>query len=454
MTQDNKSYRQSMVWFTQDLRLEDNPVLDAAHQQSEAVLHCVFIGEILRPISMPGMTRPSAQRQHFVYQAIENLRTKLWQHGQQLLILEGRAEQHLSRLIDHYKLDAVFKSEQAGYNENETWKRLKSAFSQVHFIARSSSTLFTRQSLPFDALDCPGQFTPFRKKVEHAELMPRALLDIPVWTRALGVNNSDLNNLAGKPDDNRARSKEPSTPLQHLFEGGEEAAHVHLKRYFFARHASRYKETRNALMGFENSTKFSPWLALGSLSPVQIYRAVKTYEHEHGTNESTYWIIFELLWREFFYWRASIDGKSLFLKRGRKAQAPLNSFYPERFKAWCEGSTPEPLVNACMKELKQTGFMSNRGRQLVASYFVNDLQLDWRYGAAYFEQQLIDYDVASNWGNWQYLAGVGSDPRGLRRFDIAKQARQYDPNGHYVERWRGAESQNPVDHRDAADWPI
>jgi hypothetical protein len=105
---------------------------------------------------------------------------------------------------------------------------------------------------------------------------------------------------------------------------------------------------------------------------------------------------------------------------------------------------PEPIggtdamndfIDANMLELKHTGFMSNRGRQNVASYLCNDLKLDWRLGAAYFEQQLIDYDVCSNWGNWAYLAGVGNDPRGNRYFNIEKQASDYDKNGDYRNLW-------------------
>jgi len=93
------------------------------------------------------------------------------------------------------------------------------------------------------------------------------------------------------------------------------------------------------------------------------------------------------------------------------------------------------IVLVSMQELNLTGFMSNRGRQNVASYLCNDLNEDWRYGAAYFEQQLIDYDVCSNWGNWAYLAGVGNDPRGNRVFNIEKQASEYDKNRKFRDRW-------------------
>ena len=106
-----------------------------------------------------------------------------------------------------------------------------------------------------------------------------------------------------------------------------------------------------------------------------------------------------------------------------------------RFLEWTEGRTHSDFVNANMKELNQTGFMSNRGRQNVASYLIHNLGIDWRMGAGYFEQHLIDYDPASNWGNWAYIAGVGNDPRPFRKFNLEKQAQNYDGEGLYRSLW-------------------
>jgi deoxyribodipyrimidine photo-lyase len=182
--------------------------------------------------------------------------------------------------------------------------------------------------------------------------------------------------------------------------------------------------------------------------------ALRSHEQDNGASESTYWISFELLWREFFFWYAKRHGSKLFAFKGLSKQPPKTSFYSERFQKWCSGNTPFPIVNACMNQLNTTGYMSNRGRQLVASCFVHELGLDWRYGAAYFEHQLIDYDVSSNWGNWQYLAGVGADPRGHRRFNLEKQTARYDPEGEFIKRWGGNIKTQPIDSVDAADWPI
>jgi deoxyribodipyrimidine photo-lyase len=107
-----------------------------------------------------------------------------------------------------------------------------------------------------------------------------------------------------------------------------------------------------------------------------------------------------------------------------------------------------------MRQLCATGFMSNRGRQIVASCLVNELNLDWRYGAAFFQKHLVDFDLASNYGNWQYIAGVGCDPRGGRHFNIPKQAQLYDPEGLFTETWGGHRPRQPEFVTDAADWPI
>ena len=107
-----------------------------------------------------------------------------------------------------------------------------------------------------------------------------------------------------------------------------------------------------------------------------------------------------------------------------------------------------------MNQLKTIGYISNRGRQLVASCFVHELGLDWRYGAAFFQKHLIDYDAASNWGNWQYLAGVGADPRGHRHFNLEKQTQAYDPNGEFIKCWHGKEKMLSIDNVDMVDWPL
>jgi deoxyribodipyrimidine photo-lyase len=199
------------------------------------------------------------------------------------------------------------------------------------------------------------------------------------------------------------------------FVGGESAALARMQHYFVTADALReYKVTRNGLLGPNYSSKLSAWLAAGCVSPRSVAAEVRAYEARVVANDSTYWLLFELLWRDYFRLAPLGWGRSLFLLGGPRGVHDPSRLWRQDARllgAWATGRTGYPFVDANMRELKHTGFMSNRGRQNVASYLVHNLQLDWRKGARYFEKMLVDYDVFSNWGNWAYLGGVGNDPR-------------------------------------------
>jgi deoxyribodipyrimidine photo-lyase len=220
------------------------------------------------------------------------------------------------------------------------------------------------------------------------------------------------------------------------FCGGESAAIKRLEHYFWQSDRLQvYKQTRNGMLNADDSSKFSPWLALGCLSPRYIYDQVKQYESDRLANDSTYWLFFELLWRDYFRFVATKHGNKLFHRTGlRGMDLPWRQDW-ERLELWQNGQTGFPLVDANMREILATGFMSNRGRQNVASFLTKNLGIDWRMGAEWFESLLIDYDPSSNWGNWNYTAGIGNDARGFRFFNIHKQAQDYDPHGEYVKHW-------------------
>ena len=175
-------------------------------------------------------------------------------------------------------------------------------------------------------------------------------------------------------------------------------------------------------------------MANGCISAKTIYWEICEYEKQITKNDSTYWLIFELIWRDYFKFISMKYGQKIF-----KIGGILDKNYEWKTNKtlidnWINGKTHEPFVNANMIELKNTGFMSNRGRQNVASYFAKNLLLDWRIGAAYFESMLIDFDVHSNFGNWMYVSGVGNDPRD-RKFNIQLQANNYDPKNDYQNLW-------------------
>ncbi|WP_163132016.1 DASH family cryptochrome [Agarivorans sp. Alg241-V36] len=431
--------RLGLFIFDNDCRVQDNPALEQLAQQVDQLI-CVYINQPTSPfVQHFSQTSVSSAKQAYLNQTLSELNLSLKQLGQQLFIEDGSFEQQVACYIQHYRITDMGRSVHPGSDEAQQWLALQQAYPLIRFHAANSSCLFEQQQLPFGLTKLPASFTPFRKLVEALEI-PKTLPLLKQLPKAPNL-------LAHAP------TAMPPAEGNRYYRGGEQAAQDHLTGYFSSQAASSYKQTRNALSGEDFSTGLSPFLAHGALSPRQAMQALKAYEAEHGANESSYWIYFELLWREYFYWYARAHGDKLFVFSGTTGKTPHCSFYPQRFKQWCSGTTPYPLVNALMHQLNASGWMSNRGRQIVASCLVNELQVDWRYGAAYFEQCLIDYDVASNWGNWQYIAGVGADPRGGRHFDIDKQTAMFDPEQKFIKHWKGQQSVSPLQTSSMVDWP-
>ncbi len=431
-----------LYWFGNDLRLHDNAsLLKAALEVDE--LFCIYCldPQWLMP-NRYGLATMSHHRWRFIKESLIDLDKQLHKLGQHLIVCYQSPVKAIYDIASSYQVSYLYRSRQTGYYENQQWLSLQKQLPLVQFIETDTHTLFALDQLPFPLAKLPDTFTQFKNAVEQCTIAkPRS--PVGFLPSSPAMKTDWLNRF---PDYSKSEH-------EIFFYGGEIAGLTQLKNYLASENASHYKKQRNELDGWQNSSKLSPWLANGNLSVRQICFNLNHYEQQTGANESTYWLFFELLWREYFQWYAHHHGKHLFRFKGIKQQKPLTSFYPERFQKWCNGNTPYPLVNACMKQLNATGFMSNRGRQIVASCLVNELTVDWRYGAAYFEQQLLDYDVASNWGNWQYLAGVGADPRGKRHFDLNKQTQQYDLDGLFINKWQGGIQNLPLDSVDVADWP-
>uniref|UniRef100_A6VS45 Cryptochrome DASH n=1 Tax=Marinomonas sp. (strain MWYL1) TaxID=400668 RepID=A6VS45_MARMS len=431
-----------LVWFGDDLRCADQNMLWRAVQEVDYLI-CLYCDE-------PHNNHPSryatqgmsANRRRLLNQGLQDLALQLQALGQTLFVSSMDAATSLNLLLNEIPISHLYRNHHGGWDEQQTLNRIESRYSDVRIHLDHGLSLFTPSQLPFDIAQLPDSFSKFRRLVENLDVFT----PLPALQKLPPAPTFDIQCI--RPW--QLKQIEDNS----MFTGGERAAVDQLSDYFSTNLPSHYKETRNELDGWENSTKFSPWLAQGSLSARQIKASIDVYERDHGANESTYWIYFELLWREYFHWYATCYGKQLFLPGGLSGKQTQGSYYAERFRKWSQGNTPYPLVNACMKQLNETGFMSNRGRQIVASCLIYELGIDWRYGAAYFEEQLIDYSVGSNWGNWQYIAGVGADPRGGRHFNLQKQTEQYDPNLHFIHKWQGQIFDTQLDSVDAADWPI
>ena len=433
----------TLYWVTKDLRLDDNPALQqAANSDSLLIAYCVdprWFSPYRYHLESLG-----THRWNFLQESLSQFNSALATLGQNLAVYYERPEVQLTKLINQLDIERLICSRQVGVDEKSVLGFIGSRFEQLVIEQIDTTTLFDQDSLPFEMADLPSTYSQFRRILEN-QATPKPI--------------ESPGELPKPPTMNYSRVSRPNwvpapKATQCQFVGGEQQAMDHALKYFSGSLPAHYKETRNELDGWDNSSKLSPWLNNGDLSPRRLKQLLANYESSMVANDSTHWLYVELLWREYFQWLALKIGSSLFTLKGNSSCQRLGCFYPERFQQWCNGTTPYPLVNACMMQLKKTGYLSNRGRQIAASCFINEMELDWRYGAAWFEHQLVDYDVAVNWGNWQYIAGVGADPRGGRHFNLAKQQEIYDPKGVYQSRWPSDQAPLPLNTRDAADWPI
>ena len=450
-----KTAKRGLYLFGHDLRLEDNPALNHLISQCDDVLFVYLLNPELTEASHHGFPRLGEHRWHFIWQSLRDLNQHLQRFGHALHLVQGDPDKAIPALIEKHRIELLAGSYNSGLQESLFWQALqKQAECQV--VTLHQNSLFTPQHLPVSVDKIPTQFTPFRKLAEEQLVPDPVSLDARLAQTKPIIVAEDAGSWPETPpllSDYQQTGSHQERPVQ----GGCEAAWNHLDHFIWkSRAIDHYKQTRNTLdvvQQPDHVSLLSGWLAQGCLSGRQVWSEIRRYEQQFGANESTYWLKFELLWREFFYWNAHRLQADLYRFGGERRKKPLTSFYPQRFKSWCEGSTAFPIVNACMKQLKATGMLSNRGRQIVASALVNELQLDWRYGAAWFEHQLVDYDPGSNYGNWQYIAGVGADPRGGRHFNLEKQSAEFDPEGDFIHRWQGKETAFS-DAVGIDDWPI
>jgi len=427
----------SIVWFKTDLRLQDNETIIRAISQSDEIIPVYCFDESHYEITNFGFKKTGSFRAQFLLESLLDLDSNLRTLGSGLLILKGNPEVEIPKIVKQYKVSKVFAKREVTYEEKQTETLLQNELFKMNceLETYSTSTLYHAEDLPFSIKDIPDVFTNFRKKIE-IESKIRSSFEKPSAIKSPQLDVIKLPTL----EELGLLSIPIHKNAAIQFKGGESKAIARLNHYFFeSKCISNYKETRNGLVGPDYSSKFSAWLALGCISPRFIYQELKKYEQQFGSNESTYWLVFELLWRDYFRFLMKKHSSKFFQQVGIQNKPHLGTIPKEnQLHDWINGSTGVAFVDANMNELRLTGFMSNRGRQNVASYFCNDLKLDWRFGAAYFEQQLIDYDVCSNWGNWAYLAGVGNDPRGNRYFNIEKQANDYDKNKSFRNLWENS----------------
>jgi len=421
----------TLIWFRNDLRTIDNVVLAQACKRDKSVIAVYCFDPKYFEMNEYGFRVTQKYRAKFLIETIQDLKTQLSALNIDLLVFNESPESILPKICESYDVSEVYLQNEWTRDEMATQTAVVAQLQNVQVHTVYNQFLYDPEDINFEIEKLPQVFTVFRKKLEKELSIHEEVCVSQLAASNRIKNTTQIPSLEDLGFENFERHPHSAFP----FKGGETEALKRLEEYFFeTKKLGFYKKTRNGLVGKDYSSKFSSWLANGSLSARTIYAKVKQFEKEYYSNESTYWLIFELIWRDYFKYVSMKHGNQIF-----KLKGILNKEYDwmknqEQIDDWINGRTDSDFVNANMIELKETGWMSNRGRQNVASYFAKELKLDWRIGAAYFESLLIDYDVHSNYRNWMYVAGVGNDPRD-RKFNVKLQADRYDGSGKFRKIW-------------------
>jgi deoxyribodipyrimidine photo-lyase len=413
----------SIVWFRNDLRLADNPALIAGLGSGRPVVAVYVLDEVTAGVRPPG-----AASRWWLSHSLESLDASLHALGSRLILRRGPAEQAIASLAAECDAEAVYWNRIYDQGSRERDARLKLALSQRGVAAESlkANLLFepwevkTVAGEPFRVftpfwracrnLPSPGQPLPAPKRLPAPEAWPasdrladwRLLPRAPDWSGGLGAS----------------------------WAPGETGAIARLTA-FLDETVEHYREARD-LPAVDGTSRLSPHLAFGEISPRQIWRAATTRGHSAATEKFPA----ELGWREFAY--------NLMFHFGDLAR---RNFRPEfdafpwsddsnAVEAWRRGRTGYPIVDAGMRQLWTTGWMHNRVRMIVASFLTKDLLVDWRVGERWFWDTLVDADPANNSAGWQWVSGSGADAQPyFRIFNPVLQGEKFDPTGDYVRRW-------------------
>ncbi|WP_293743149.1 DASH family cryptochrome [uncultured Pedobacter sp.] len=417
-----------LVWFRNDLRLHDNEMLVEAIAKSDAILPVYILDHRSFGETKYGSLKTGNIRAQFILESVLGLRNALKQIGGNLLIAEGKPEDIIPQLVLEYEITEVYHHREVAREETHISTLVENALWKLrvnlkHFIGH---TLYNKEDLPFPIKDIPDAFNQFKKKIERDSIIK------PCFAAPDRINVAEVIDWGTLPalEDLNLLPQQKDQRADFEFKGGEAEGLVHLQKVILA--MQQAATTKNLIL----ASKLSAWLAIGSLSPRKVYWEIKKMESVPNTKAMFNHILLGLLWRDYFRFMFKKYGNTFFSPDGFGSQGLVDvENEQENFNKWRNAQTGFAVVDAVMTELNQTGFISNIARQTAALYLINNLEVSWVLGAAYFEEKLIDYNPASNWGNWANVAGVGNDQKSKSVFDLDKNIKNLDPKGNYSITW-------------------
>ncbi|GAA4209063.1 deoxyribodipyrimidine photo-lyase [Pedobacter jeongneungensis] len=395
----------SVFWFRRDLRLEDNAALYHALKSEYPVLPLFIFDKNI----LDKLLKDDA-RVTFIYQTIEGLKKKLQQRGSDLLVKYGTPEKIWPEILKEYEVKEVYTNHDyepyARERDDNMAEFLTSE--KIVFKTYKDQVIFEKNEILKADKTPYTVFTPFYKQW-HAKLND-------FYVKAYPTKKYLKNLLQTK-----------HLPLPTLKDMGFEESKLDFPKISYKDKLDDYAKERD-FPALDGTTHIGLHLRFGTLS---IRKAVR----DAIEAKSNVWLS-ELAWREFYMmilWHFSYSAFDSFKKQYDKIKWRNNE---DEFKAWCEGKTGYPIVDAGMRQLNQTGWMHNRVRMVVGSFLTKHLLIDWRWGETYFAEKLLDYEMASNVGGWQWAAGSGNDAAPyFRVFNPELQTKRFDPNFEYIKKW-------------------
>ena len=402
-----------IVWFRGDLRIHDHPALHAAAQNDNVVLPLF----ILDPTFLEKAV--GSNRNRFLLESLKDLQTSLQSLGGELLLQNGTPDEVLPRVAREWKADAVYYISDFSPYSVARDKAVQTVLQKqgVEFsgfggklVVDASTKLRTKSDKIFTV------FTPFWRA--WMELPRRDVVAAPAkLTCDLSITSDELPKLSD------ITVNDDLSP--HPFPGGETAGRTQLEKFLDERVAQYHQQPTD--MAKPQTSLLSPYLHFGCISAREAESLLPDNRGARAWNR-------QLAWRDFYHYILlyfPATPNESFQERYRSLEWDNDPTY---LAAWQQGQTGYPVVDAGMRELRDTGFMHNRARMIVGSFLTKHLWTDWRLGEAYFMRMLLDGDVANNVGNWQWIAGTGVDPAPFYRrlYNPTLQAKRLDPSGGYV----------------------
>ena len=424
------SDRTILVWFRNDLRIHDNEILLEAARKADKILPVYCFDPYYFQTNASGNSKTGSIRARFLLESVADLRKNLRAIGGELIIRVGNPAEVLPKLAEEFQVNEVYHHREVAHEETEISEEVETALWKLrlnlkHFIGH---TMYHKEDLPFPIKDIPDSFAVFKKKIERDSTV-RPCLGTPEI-----VNTPAISDPGDLPALHKLGLEEPldDPRSEEVFQGGETAALGQLEKFFLRNDHAETGKGHRATIGF-HSSRLSAWIALGCISMRHVYHEV--VKHQQLTHNSQYnSMLLDLLWRDYFRFMFKKHGQKFI---AAKSNSDRHEFAPNQealFESWKTGETGVPMVDAIMHELNATGFISNQSRQITAGFLVNELNVDWTKGAAYFEEKLIDYSPASNWGNWGFIAGV-NDARESRYNVVTKTAIELETKSDFIDTW-------------------